>query len=213
MIDSFDSLAHALQQRIPELADGQTWWIGLAGAPGSGKSTLATELKARLGRALTIIPMDGFHYYRHELDAMPNPAYAHARRGTPFTFNAAKFVTTLLDARQTGHGAFPSFDHHIGDPVEDAIHLAAGTPLVLVEGNYLLLDQAPWDRLRTEVFDETWYLDVPIDVCTQRVLARHIQTGLTQAEAQQRVEQNDRPNALLVADVSVRYADRIIRLA
>jgi len=25
--------------------------------------------------------MDGFHYYRSELDAMPNPKEAHDRRG------------------------------------------------------------------------------------------------------------------------------------
>lgn len=209
----YDDLAAELRQRAARLTGDSKLWIGLAGGPGSGKSTLAKALKERLGEMLTIIPLDGYHYYRSELDGMPDPEEAHARRGAPFTFNAAKFVDDLIKARDTGEGDFPSFDHRVGDPVEADIHLPKGPQIVLVEGNYLLLDTEPWRQLREKVFDETWFLDVPVSECNRRVGERHVKTGLSQERAQLRVVTNDSLNAELVAKVSPGNADRIIQIA
>jgi len=211
-MQQYEDLAAELRQRAARLTGDAQFWIGLAGGPGSGKSTLAEALKARLGELLTIIPLDGYHYYRSELDGMDDPEQAHARRGAPFTFNATKFVEDLIKARDTGQGAFPSFDHHAGDPVEADILLPKGPRIVLVEGNYLLLDTEPWRQLRTRVFDETWFLDVPVPECNRRVGQRHVKTGLTEAQAQLRVATNDSLNAELVAKVSPGNADRIIQI-
>jgi hypothetical protein len=74
------------------------YWISVAGAPGSGKSTLCKELSSRLtsqGIPTCVIPMDGFHYYRRELDQMPNAEEAHAKRGSHWTFNAARLVQVV----------------------------------------------------------------------------------------------------------------------
>jgi pantothenate kinase len=133
-----DDLAAELRQRAAQLTDDTQFWIGLAGGPGSGKSTLAEALKTRLGELLTIIPLDGYHYYRSELDGLDDPEEAHVRRGAPFTFNATKFVDDLIKARDTGEGTFPSFDHHTGDPVEADIQLTKGPRIVLVEYRYCL---------------------------------------------------------------------------
>ena len=208
----YDQLAAELRQRAARLTGDMQFWIGLAGGPGSGKSTLAKALKERLGKLLTIIPLDGYHYYRSELDGMQDPAEAHARRGAPFTFNATKFVDDLIKAREAGEGAFPSFDHRAGDPVEADIHLQKGPQIVLVEGNYLLLDTEPWRQLRERVFDQTWFLEVPVPECNRRVAERHAKTGLTEAQAQLRVATNDSINAELITKVSPGNADRIIRI-
>lgn len=206
-----EKLSYLLQQKSLSLAPGEQYWVALVGAPGSGKSTLSEKLKLTLGDALAIIPMDGFHYYRHELDSMQDPVNAHARRGAPFTFNADKFVETLINAKQQGKGDFPSFDHVHGDPVENDIHLNSGTKIVLVEGNYLLLNESPWSQLKERVFDESWFLYVPLEECHRRLCARHMKTGLNHQEALTRVESNDSINALLVNDVSMKNADRVIR--
>jgi len=209
----YDDLAAELRQKAAQMTGDTQFWIGLAGGPGSGKSTLAEALRARLGELLTIIPLDGYHYYRSELDGMSNPAEAHARRGAAFTFNATKFVDDLIKSRDTGEGSFPSFDHRAGDPVEADIHLQKGPQIVLVEGNYLLLDTEPWCQLRARVFDETWFLDVPVAECNRRVGERHVKTGLTEAQAQLRVATNDSINAGLITKVSPGNADRIIQIA
>lgn len=93
---------------------------------------------------LSISAAAGFHLYRSELDAMPDPQNAHARRGAAFTFNAPKFVErmrSLAGARNASEGAalkLPSFDHGRGDPVEDDVCVLPGHRLVIVEGIYVL---------------------------------------------------------------------------
>lgn len=207
-----EDLVAELRQRAALLTDDMQFWIGLAGGPGSGKSTFAEALKARLGELLTVIPLDGYHYYRSELDAMEDPEEAHIRRGAPFTFNSTRFVDDLIKARDTGEGVFPSFDHGAGDPVEATIKLPTGPQIVLVEGNYLLLDTEPWCQLRARVFDETWFLDVTVPECNRRVGERHVKTGLTEELAKLRVATNDSINAELITKVSPGNADRIIQL-
>jgi len=207
-----DQIAMLLRSKSANLVKNEQYWIGLAGAPGSGKSSLSSALKERLGEMICVIPMDGYHFYRCELDAMPNPINAYALRGAPFTFNAHKFVDNLIAAKQARTGKFPSFDHNQGDPVEEDIELLGISKIVLVEGNYLFLNEEPWCQLRTNVFDESWFLNVPIAECKRRVIKRHIETGLNREEAQHRVDNNDGPNAQRVIVESIRNADRIISI-
>ena len=203
-------LATYLTKQLENLSPTQTLWVGVAGAPGSGKSTLCGQLQEQLGTEVAVvIPMDGYHYYVDELDQMADPVQARLRRGAPFTFNAEKFAADLQAAKKTGKGSFPSFDHGVGDPVEDAIMLGDSHRIVIVEGNYLLLNRSPWSHLR-QVFDETWYLDIDLDTCKQRVYRRHLATGKDAATARMRVESNDGPNAESVAQESPRNATWIL---
>lgn len=55
---------------------------------------------------------------RHELDLLPDPQEAHRRRGAHWTFDGRRFLREVGDARRTGGGMFPGFDHAGGDPVE-----------------------------------------------------------------------------------------------
>lgn len=211
-IYTYDQLADQLRDIAANLGDQQQYWIGLAGAPGSGKSTLCEALSKRLSGLLTVIPMDGYHCYRHELDSMDDPEHGYARRGAPFTFNAERLVAELTAAKKNRSGLFPGFDHQIGDPVENVTRLTDEKPqVVLVEGNYLLLDEAPWCNLR-KLFDESWFLYLPITECNRRVYQRHLLTGLSETEALRRVAQNDSVNAELITKVSMDNADKIIRI-
>lgn len=208
-----DLLAKELIEKVSRLTPDCQLWIGLAGPPGSGKSTLAHQLKNTLGDLLVVIPMDGYHYYRSELDRMDDPQQAHLRRGAPYTFNARKFVADMTKARITGAGTFPGFDHGVGDPIENEIVLTRAHKIVVVEGNYLLLDTQPWCQLRKQVFDETWYLDVPLPQCMQRLCKRHVATGLSDQQAERQVALNDGINAQLISEVSPGNADKIIYCA
>jgi pantothenate kinase len=75
-------------------------------------------------------------------------------------------------------------------------------PVIIVEGNWLLLDQTPWDRLRP-MFDITVLVDVPEHALRARLRGRWERLGLTEAEIIAKLEENDLPNGRLVRDGSV----------
>lgn len=299
-----------------------------AGSPGSGKSTLAQQVACRISqlcrqrgmsRTAAVAPMDGFHYYKKQLDAMPDPQVglglgngnscvlsagqrgwcdlahrscfgqvgtqaassadrgtapvadveplhcfleccavhcvqcvqitwpkgratdlhsqqkpvqqrllalpmavhchfapcqhcrvqwmvcccwclqeAYARRGAHWTFDGAAFVAAIRRLKQHGAASLPSFDHGVGDPIEDDIQIdAAQHAVVLVEGNYLFLEQDPWVQLRG-LFDDAWFVDCPVDLAMQRVFDRQVAIGLAPDVSLGRIAGNDRPNAVLV---------------
>ncbi|KAI8469901.1 MAG: hypothetical protein J3K34DRAFT_521810 [Monoraphidium minutum] len=214
-------MADQLAARVAGAAAGREgkYIVGVAGAPGSGKSTLAQLLCRRVNELLAeqrgaaapppaaplcaVVPMDGFHYYRRQLDAMPDPQEAHARRGAHWTFDAAAFVACVRRIRDEGSALVPSFDHGVGDPVENDIRVETGTRVVIVEGNYLYLEEEPWRQLRP-LFDEAVFVDCPVDVAMRRVFERQarwwfVALGLAPEVSQGRIAGNDRPNAELVA--------------
>ncbi|KAK7284078.1 hypothetical protein RJT34_18815 [Clitoria ternatea] len=219
---SIDELYNALVARL--LPPGPVssnpdhkFFVGLAGPPGAGKSTLAHEVAKRVNKlwpektseVAIVVPMDGFHLYRSELDAMENPEEAHTRRGAPWTFNPLRLLTCLNNLRIHGSVHVPSFDHGVGDPVEDDIFVNLQHKVVIVEGNYLLLEDGVWKEI-SSLFDEKWFIDIDIDKAMQRVLKRHISTGKPPDIAKQRVENNDRLNAELIMK-SKKNADIIIK--
>ncbi|KAL6516133.1 hypothetical protein OROGR_019438 [Orobanche gracilis] len=200
--------------------------VGLCGPPGSGKSTLASRVSARVNElwaqrsscfdsqvespeVAVVLPMDGFHLYRHQLEAMKDPKEAHARRGSPWTFDPERLLRCLTNLRNEGSAYAPSFDHSVGDPVEDDIFVSLQHKLVIVEGNYLLLDEDVWRDI-SYVFDEKWFIDVDIEKAMQRVLRRHVSTGKPTDVAKWRIDYNDRPNAELIIKSS-KNADLIIK--
>ncbi|RDX86478.1 hypothetical protein CR513_32189 [Mucuna pruriens] len=207
--------------------------VGLAGPPGAGKSTLAHEVVRRINKVwpekacsldsqvqppqvAIVVPMDGFHLYRSELDAMENPEEAHARRGAPWTFNPMRLLTCLKNLRihvsmawevetlDLGSVYAPSFDHGVGDPVEDDIFVNLQHKVVIVEGNYLLLEDGVWKEI------SSLFIDIDIDKSMQRVFKRHISTGKPPDIAKQRIENNDRLNAEVIMK-SKKNADIIIK--
>ncbi|KAI9071935.1 hypothetical protein K1719_037641 [Acacia pycnantha] len=222
----YDALAKRLLPAAAASNSNLKYLVGLAGPPGAGKSTVAHEIVSRINKlwpeksssldsqvkpsdVATVVPMDGFHLYRSELDAMEDPQEAHARRGAPWTFNPSRLLTCLKNLRSQGSVYAPSFDHGLGDPVEDDIFVSFQHKVVIVEGNYLLLEDGIWKEL-SSLFDEKWFIDVDIDKAMQRVLKRHISTGKPPDVAKYRIEYNDRPNAELVMK-SKKNADLVIK--
>ncbi|GAB4830467.1 hypothetical protein Ancab_020180 [Ancistrocladus abbreviatus] len=229
---SMDEVYDALAERlVPNAAAASNpnlkHMVGLAGPPGAGKSTVASEVAKRVNKLWTqksssldqeidspdvaiVLPMDGFHLYRHQLDTMEDPKEAHARRGAPWTFDPTRLMKCLQTLRSQGFVYAPSFDHGIGDPFEDDIFVMLQHKVVIVEGNYLLLEEAVWNEIST-MFDEKWFIEVDTDIAMERVLKRHISTaGKSPEEAKWRIEYNDRPNAEMILK-SKKKADLIIR--
>ncbi len=189
----------------------QRYIVGVAGCPGSGKSTLSKRLCTKLnakfsegggsseGSVAVVVPMDGFHLTRKQLDAMQQPALAHKRRGAHWTFDAEGFVAAVASVRAPGSAAaFPSFDHAVGDPAPGTIRVEAHHQVVIVEGLYLFLDAPPWNRLMT-LFDKRVFIKCPIGLALTRVMHRKTHTlGTPERLAEEQVEFNDKRNAITV---------------
>jgi pantothenate kinase len=100
----------------------------------------------------------------------------------------------------------PRFHREIEDAVAGAVPVTGETPLVVTEGNYLLLEPWPWWQVG-ELLDECWYVDVPEELRRARLQARHERYGRTAGEAWERTLGSDERNAVLVAASATR-ADR-----
>jgi pantothenate kinase len=178
--------------------------LAMAGPPGSGKSTLAERLAGLLNDRTPglaeVLPMDGYHYD----DLYLVPTGLRPRKGAPQTFDVGGLYHTLrrLRARDEAEVAVPVFDRAIEIARAGARLIPASVPVIVVEGNWLLLDQSPWDRLRP-MFDITVRVDVPEPVLRERLRGRWVGYGLTEAEIVAKLEENDLPNGRLVRDGSV----------
>jgi pantothenate kinase len=185
-----------LLARARALADGPGRAIlGITGPPAAGKSTLAQRLREELGAAAAYVPLDGFHL-AHQL-LVENGLVE--RKGAPDTFDAAGYVALLRRLRDPAEGVVyaPRFDRDIEDSIANAIPVPPDVPLVITEGNYLLLRSGPWVQV-AGLLDEVWYIDLAEDTRLRRLIGRHMEFGRDSAEARDRATGSDQRNAVLI---------------
>ena len=194
-----DALA-LLAERARGLATGnRRVAFGMAGGPGVGKSTLAVDLVDRLNNETpgfaAYVPMDGFHMKHAKLEALGTVR----DKGMPHTFEGAAFAD-FLETLKTAEGPVsgPGYSRKIEDVVEGAFTVDADVTLLVVEGNYLLLDTPPWDRIRP-LLDLAVFIDVPRETVRARLLRRHAEEGLfTEERNRKHIERVDLANYDLV---------------
>ncbi|MEU6130389.1 nucleoside/nucleotide kinase family protein [Saccharopolyspora sp. NPDC047091] len=187
-------------------ASGTRRVLGITGAPGAGKGTVADAVLAELGPAAVLVPMDGFHLAEAELHRLGR----HDRKGAPDTFDAAGYVALLHRIRNQGAETVyaPEFHREVEESYAGSIAIHPETPLVITEGNYLLLDSPPWDGVR-ELLDESWFLAPDDGERLSRLIARHVRYGRSPAEARDWVLRSDERNADLVSPTRAR-ADLLV---
>ncbi|KAL1923305.1 uncharacterized protein VTP21DRAFT_8285 [Calcarisporiella thermophila] len=176
--------------------------VAIAGIAGSGKTTISSELERRLnnrGVGAIAVSMDGYHLTRKELDDFDNPSEAHARRGAFWTFNPHGLLQLVRCLREQQENVIyaPSFDHAVGDPIGYDICIEPRHKIVLLEGLYLHLSKPePWSLINTYM-NENWFVDIDVMVARERVIQRHIASGLAKnnQEAAHRFDTNDLLNA------------------
>lgn len=190
------------------LAAGPRRILGITGPPGAGKSTLARALVTVLGRRAVLVAMDGFHLPDEELVRRGS----RDRKGAPDTFDADAYVAVLTRLRTaSGTVHAPDFDRVTDAPVPDAIEVPPALPLVVTEGNYLLLGEGAWAGVRP-LLDSCWYVDVDDSVRLRRLADRHHAHGKSRADAKAWATGSDQANAAVVARTRSR-ADRLVTAA
>jgi len=208
----------ALVARVEQLvraSNGKRVVVSLAGPPGSGKSYLSDKVITALnknGIKSMVLPQDGFHLYRSQLQTLPDPEKAFARRGAPFTFDCMLFLALVkqLSSNVTLYG--PSFDHKLKDPVENDIVITPDVAVVIIEGNYISLDEPCWTEIANYV-DDTWFIEAPNSLLRERIIQRHLKAGISESRQQavERVENNDLVNATYIAEHSKPTNVRIVQ--
>ena len=200
----------AVVTRARELSAGaRRAVLGIVGPPGGGKSTLAETVVAALGAEAALVPMDGFHLAQGELVRLGR----RDRMGAPDTFDAAGYVALLERLRANADEVVyaPAFRREIEEPIAGAIPVGRSVPLIVTEGNYLLVDDGDWARVRP-LLDECWYVEMDEETRLSRLIGRHIEFGKTPDAAREWVMRSDQANAAVSAATRDR-ADVIVRLA
>jgi pantothenate kinase len=186
--------------------------VAIAGPPGAGKSTISEYLRDAINKggvgSAVIVPMDGFH-----LDnAILEERGLRSRKGSPPTFDCAGFAALLGRLKNASEDVIiPAFDRTLDLARAGAAIVRVDHQILLVEGNYLLLNQEPWTELAS-FFDMTIFLEVPFSELERRLIQRWLDHGHTEDAARQRALSNDIPNAELVVSSS-RDANYIVTTA
>jgi pantothenate kinase len=212
------SICSAARAKSPP---GSRLLVGIAGPPGSGKTTIAQHVVRIINNTQTsttssggesplvakTVSVDGFHYTRRYLDTLPNREEAYVRRGAPWTFDVDAILalvsrlaaTASLPSDKRPTILAPSFDHALKDPVEDDIEISPETSIVILDGNYLLLDEDKWRDISPRL-DLRIFVQVDPQLARDRVAARHVAAGIepTLEKGLERFDSNDLINGDLI---------------
>jgi pantothenate kinase len=153
-----------------------------------------------------VVPMDGFHLANEELARLGRAS----RKGAPDTFDAAGYVALLRRLRTARDTVYaPQFHRDIEQAIAGAIAVPPSMPLVVTEGNYLLLDEEPWAQVRG-LLDEAWFVETDEASRRERLVQRHVDHGRAPEAAREWVMRSDEANAALVAGTRA-SADAVLR--
>ncbi|MGR4069081.1 nucleoside triphosphate hydrolase [Halomonas sp. LR3S48] len=195
---------HDMAVRLLEAAENrQRFIVALAGPPGAGKSFLSEwlcrELNERQPGIAAVVPMDGYH-----LDnAILEPLGQLPIKGAPETFDPDGLKHDLERIRRADRTvAVPVFDRPLDLARAGGRLITLEHRLVIVEGNYLLLDRDPWRELHA-LFDMTLFLEVADEVLEARLIQRWLGMGQEQQGAIDKARHKDMLNARLIKRESV----------
>ena len=172
--------------------------VFLAAPPAAGKSTLCLYLEQLSRTEAGLIPVqsvgiDGFHYPQDYLDGhtiVRNGATIPLARikGAPETYDVEKLRALLEHVYEDGQ-RWPLYDRRIHNPVEGAVELRE--QILILEGNWLLLDEEPWSSLNC---DYSIFLRAGDERQLMRIVRRKMLGGFDEATAREFVRSNDAPN-------------------
>lgn len=190
----------------------------LAAPPGAGKTTLLSFLE-KLSRErpdtepVQVIGMDGFHRRQeyllsHRTERDGKQISMVEIKGAPETFDLDALTRAVKKVSAGENIGWPVYDRMLHNPVEDAVQVNGG--IVLLEGNYLLLDGDGWRELRT-LADYTVSVSAEEKLLRDRLIDRRIRTGVDREKAIRFVDFSDMPNVRLCLEKSL-PADLSLRL-
>lgn len=178
--------------------------VMLAAPPGAGKSTLSGFLEflakdAIAGKKVQAIGMDGFHRRQEYLTSHKTAVNGKEIlmvdiKGAPVTFDLERLKEKTEELRSGSRCGWPVYNRLLHNPVEDAVYVDAD--IVIIEGNYLLLDEEGWRDL-SDMADYTISIKADPQMLKKRLIERKISTGSSEEKALKFVEFSDMANVRL----------------
>lgn len=166
--------------------------IAIAGPPASGKTTLAKQLSEALPNA-SYVGMDGFHLDNKILATLG----LMSRKGAPETFDVDGLMHMVQRLKQRRDVYVPDFDRQIDRSINCAHHVPGTDDVVIIEGNYLLLDKGVWRDLH-QLWDWSIFLSSDPQVIEQRLFDRWLSHGYSREQTHLKVHGNDLRNAEVI---------------
>lgn len=164
-------------------------------------------------KPLQAISIDGFHLMQEYLlshsivrDGTEIPMVKI--KGAPPTFDLEKLTARIRQVLASGECGWPVYDRLLHDPVEDAVTITGD--IVLLEGNYLLLDENGWRDLR-HFADYTIFVTADEEMLRKRLVERRMKTGVSRENSEEFVDFSDMANVRICLEKSL-PADLILRL-
>ena len=116
-------------------------------------------------------------------------------KGASETFDLNTLEMKIRELRNSEECGWPVYDRMLHNPVEDAVLVKEKA--VLLEGNYLLLDEKGWNRL-SDYADYTLFLSGDEELLRKRLVDRRMKTGVERKKAETFVDFSDMRNVRTV---------------
>ncbi len=178
-----------------------TFVVLFAAPPGAGKSTVVAFWEYLCQQVPNLTPiqplsLDGFHYpnsylQEHSIERHGSIMPLMSIKGAPETYDVRALCAAVEQLKQHGTVTWPVYDRNIHDPVPDAVTVSA--PVVVIEGNWVLLDVPDWKKLRN-MADFSIFLEADESLVRERLINRKVRGGYTLAEAEAHYERSDKAN-------------------
>jgi len=197
----YNELLSILSYNLDQNTLKKRYFIALAGPPASGKSTISEKLNEDLnikGFPSDILQMDGFHLD----DTILSSQNLLPRKGSPETFDVMGLKSFLIRLANEPEVIVPIFDRSLELSRSSAVTISENKKIIIVEGNYLLLNSYPWNELNN-YFDSKVMIHCEESVLEKRLIDRWKGFNLTQDQINQKVYENDLPNGVNVIQNSI----------
>ena len=197
---NYQELIEKLDQDIQK-SNKNRYFIALSGPPASGKSTISENLVKDLsakGYNSSILQMDGFHYD----DLILKERKLLSKKGAPETFDVMGLINFLSRLHKEDEVVIPIFDRSLELSRSSAVIISKNTKVIIVEGNYVLLNSYPWSELH-KFFNTTVMINCEKKILEKRLIERWENFNLPKKEIDEKVYKNDLPNGVNVLKNSI----------
>lgn len=196
----FEPLLETLRQLRKE--KNERIIVYLAAPPGAGKTTLSLFLKELYDEksspySFQSASMDGFHHnnaYLKSQTIMKDGQEVSLKKykGIPETFDLKAFEKKIIELKENQSVNWPTYDRALHDVSK--VRRKVDADIVLIEGNYLLLNKEGWRSLKKNS-DYTLFIDAKIDRLKKRLIDRKQLGGASFEEAVRHYKNTDKVNA------------------